>query len=99
MSAREEAHTPSQKVGERTTAAVSPYVACFICVVISASHAAEVIRIANGDTLTVLVDQKPVKIRLANIDASERKQAFGKRSRQSLAELCFRKDATPSAEP
>jgi len=54
----------------------------------------QVIGIADGDTLTVLVDQEPVKIRLANIDAPERKQAFGTRSRQSLSDLCWEKDAT-----
>ena len=53
-----------------------------------------VVSIADGDTLTVLEDRKQVKIRLANIDAPEKKQAFGERSRQSLADLCFRKDAT-----
>ena len=58
------------------------------------AHAAEVISIADGDTLTVLEDRKQVKIRLANIDAPEKKQAFGERSRQSLADLCFRKEAT-----
>lgn len=57
-------------------------------------QAAEVISIADGDTLTVLEDRKQVKIRLANIDAPERKQAFGNRSRQALAALCFRKQAT-----
>ena len=54
----------------------------------------QVIGIADGDTMTVLVDQRPVKIRLANIDAPERRQPFGTRSRQSLSELCWQKDAT-----
>ena len=36
-------------------------------------------------------DQSPL-----DIDAPERKQPFGTRSRQSLAELCHRKDATIS---
>lgn len=58
------------------------------------ARAAPVIGIADGDTLTVLENNKPLKIRLANIDAPERKQAFGERSRQSLSELCFKKDAT-----
>jgi micrococcal nuclease len=60
----------------------------------AALHAAPVIGIADGDTLTVLEDQKPRKIRLANIDAPERKQDFGEKSRQSLSQLCFKKDAT-----
>ena len=58
--------------------------------------AAPVISISDGDTLTVLEDRRQVKIRLANIDAPEKKQAFGERSRQSLAELCFQEDATPT---
>lgn len=53
-----------------------------------------VIGISDGDTLTVLVDKKPVKIRLANIDAPEKAQAFGQRSRESLSDLCWGKDAT-----
>jgi micrococcal nuclease len=43
--------------------------------------------------LTVLENKKSVKIRLANIDAPERAQAFGNRSRQFLSDLCFGKDA------
>ena len=51
----------------------------------------------DGDTLTVLVDRKPIKVRLADIDAPERKQPYGTRSRQSLAELCHKKLATVGA--
>jgi micrococcal nuclease len=54
----------------------------------------QVIGIADGDTLTLLVEQRPVKIRIHGIDAPERKQAFGTRSRQSLSDLCWGKDAT-----
>lgn len=48
--------------------------------------------IADGDTLTVLdAARNSHKIRLLGIDAPERGQAFGERSRQSLAQLAFRK--------
>lgn len=57
-------------------------------------HAHKVIGISDGDTLTLLVDKKPLKIRLANIDAPERAQAFGQRSRESLSDLCWGKDAS-----
>lgn len=54
----------------------------------------KVIGIADGDTLTVLKDNKRVKIRLGGIDAPERKQAFGNRARESLEELCAGKQAS-----
>ena len=63
-------------------------------VFVAPAHAHKVIGIADGDTLTLLVDEKPLKIRLANIDAPEKAQAFGERSKQSLFDLCFRTDAT-----
>jgi micrococcal nuclease len=53
-----------------------------------------VVAIADGDTLTVLnQDSQQVKVRLAEIDAPERRQPFGTRSRQSLGELCHEKRA------
>jgi len=52
-----------------------------------------VVSITDGDTLTVLVGTQQVKVRLAEIDAPESKQPFGQRSKQSLGELCFGKDA------
>lgn len=52
-----------------------------------------VIAIADGDTLTVLRDRTPLKVRLADIDAPEKRQPFGFRARQTLSDLCFGKDA------
>ena len=66
-------------------------------ITIGAAEAGElsgrVVRVHDGDTLTVLVSRKQIKVRLLDIDAPERKQAFGTRSRESLAELCHGKDA------
>jgi micrococcal nuclease len=57
------------------------------------AYAHKVIGIADGHTLTLLVNDKPLKVRLANIDAPEKTQAFGEQSKQSLSELCVGKDA------
>lgn len=50
------------------------------------------VRIADGDTLTARCgapgDYQQVKVRLAEIDAPEKAQPFGERSRQSLAAMC-----------
>ena len=54
-----------------------------------------VVGVADGDTLTVLdVDKVPHKIRLAGIDAPEKKQPFGNRSKESLSELTYDKTVT-----
>ena len=61
--------------------------------VCAATLEGKVIAIHDGDTLTLLVDRRQVKVRLAEIDAPELNQAFGNRSRQSLGGLCFGKAA------
>jgi len=52
-----------------------------------------VVSVADGDTLRVLVEAREVVVRLHQIDAPERGQPFGGRSRQSLAELALKKAA------
>jgi endonuclease YncB( thermonuclease family) len=48
----------------------------------------KVVNVADGDTLTVLDDQKTQhKIRLQGIDAPEKSQPFGQKSKQSLNQL------------
>ena len=54
-----------------------------------------VIRVTDGDTIAVLMaSNQTVKIRLAGIDAPEKKQAFGNRSKQSLSDLVYGKQVT-----
>lgn len=54
-------------------------------------YTAQVVGVADGDTLTVLRDGRQIKIRIAGIDAPEKKQAWGQRSKQSLSDLVFGK--------
>jgi micrococcal nuclease len=54
-----------------------------------------VVAITDGDTIKVRCPDEPqAVIRLAEIDAPEKAQAFGDRSRQHLAALCFQQQAT-----
>ena len=54
-----------------------------------------VVGVADGDTVTVLDAEKVQhKIRLAGIDAPEKSQAFGSRSKESLSDLTFDKTVT-----
>ena len=67
--------------------------------VVTCAHSAEVytgkvVSIADGDTLTILVDNRQIKVRLASIDTPEMGQPFGKQSKQQLAALAFGKIAT-----
>ena len=60
-------------------------------------HAAQmvgrVVRVIDGDTITVLdINKQQHKIRFAGIDAPERRQPFGTRSTQNLARYVARKD-------
>ena len=52
---------------------------------------AKVIRIIDGDTLEILVDENNIRIRLAHIDCPELRkgQAFGKAAKKTLSDLCF----------
>lgn len=57
-----------------------------------------VVAIADGDTLTARCGEpgayEQVKVRIAGIDAPEKAQPFGQRSRQALGDLCHRETAT-----
>ena len=58
-----------------------------------------VVKIADGDTLTLLTStNEQVKIRLAGIDTPEKKQPFGNKAKQALANLAFQKQALVEVE-
>jgi len=62
---------------------------------VAATLHGRVVAIADGDTVTVLDSSKNKwKIRLMGIDAPEKKQAFGSKSKQSLSALLFNKQVT-----
>lgn len=74
-------------LGQATLAAL------LLCAISGLAQAAtllhgKVVRVADGDTITVLDSRKTQhKIRLQGIDAPESRQAFGTASKKSLAEL------------
>ena len=56
----------------------------------------KVINVADGDTITVLDDTNiQHKIRLAGIDAPEKRQAFGDVTKQSLADMVAGQSVAP----
>jgi micrococcal nuclease len=67
--------------------------------VLVAALACLVVGIADGDTLTVRCEAQAdqpaqtIIIRLAEIDAPEKRQPFGERNKQALASMCFQKPA------
>lgn len=77
----------------RRIAGMKLFTLLFGLALLAPAHAHRVIAIEGGDTLVLMVNEKPLKIGLANIDAPEKAQPFGERSKQSLSDLCLRKDA------
>lgn len=59
----------------------------------------KVVAIADGDSITVLDAQwDQHKIRLAGIDAPEKKQAFGQRAKEHISALLFSRSVAVEAE-
>jgi micrococcal nuclease len=58
-----------------------------------ADFTGRVVKVSDGESLTVLVKKRQVRVRLEGIDAPERGQPFSRRSRESLTEICAAKDA------
>src|SRR5574343_2080297 len=64
-------------------------------VVSAETYLARVVGVADGDTITVLdTNYAEHKVRLAGIDAPEKKQAFGHASKEHLSNLVFNKMVT-----
>lgn len=66
--------------------------AAWASLALAGTYTGKVVGVADGDTVTVL-DQAGVqhRVRLAGIDAPEKRQPFGAASKQSLAKLVFQK--------
>ena len=53
----------------------------------------KVVGVSDGDTITVLdANREQYKIRVSGIDAPEKAQPFGQRSKESMSALVFGKD-------
>ena len=57
----------------------------------SKNFEATVIGIKDGDTIEVLFEQRPLEIRLSDIDCPEKKQPFGAAAKKFTANFCYRK--------
>jgi endonuclease YncB( thermonuclease family) len=61
-----------------------------------------VVGITDGDTLTARCEVgrglKTYKVRLTEIDAPEKEQPYGNRSKQKLSSICFKKPAVLQAQ-
>ena len=71
----------------------------FLSLVLLASYAradftGEVVGVIDGDTIDVLHNGRSERIRLHGIDAPEKSQPFGRRSKQAASELSFGEDVT-----
>jgi len=60
-----------------------------------------VVGITDGDTITVLVAERPIKVRLAEIDTPERGQPWATKAKQALSDRVFREQeaTTPRLGP
>jgi endonuclease YncB( thermonuclease family) len=81
-----------QKWLRKTAALAALLLACLCLPAIAGTYTGRVVGISDGDTLTVLdAEQRQRKIRLAGIDAPEKRQAWGQRAHQFLGERVFQR--------
>ena len=53
-----------------------------------------VVRVLDGDTIEVLHNQHPERIRLSGIDCPEKGQSYGQKAEQAASALVFGKEVT-----
>lgn len=70
----------------------------FIAYVYAESWTGKVVGISDGDTITVMHENRGIKIRLAEIDCPESGQPFGKAAKRLTSDLCFGKGVTVQVE-
>ena len=58
------------------------------------SYSGKVTAVKDGDTIEMLVNGKPLRVRLFGIDCPEKGQPFGEKARQYTAGLCFGQTVT-----
>lgn len=67
-----------------------PFMALMLALPAYADITGKVVGVSDGDTITVLdVDQVQHKVRLAGIDAPEKEQAFGQKSKEALSDCAY----------
>lgn len=63
-------------------------IVCFFLLPLSLfAFSAKVVKISDGDTITILQNKEQTKVRLYGIDSPEKKQDYGRKSKQFLASL------------
>jgi micrococcal nuclease len=60
----------------------------------SQDFSGKVVGVLDGDTIEVLHNKKPQRVRLYGIDCPEKGQAFGNRAKQATSELVFGRRVT-----
>lgn len=59
--------------------------------VIASDFEGRVVRVLDGDTVEVLNEKTPVRVRLNGIDCPEKTQSYGQKAKQATSDLCFGK--------
>ena len=59
-----------------------------------ADFSGPVVRVLDGDTIEVLHNQRPERIRLSGIDCPEKGQAYGQKAKHAASSLVFGKEVT-----